>query len=103
MNAAPAGRAGTAAVPPATRTCSLRLSGCPIHAVLHCNGLHSQVWNSPGLEKSVAPMELHRTFGQCHSDITSVDWSADSQWLVRAAAPAEQPPPLHGRAWVQFA
>lgn len=23
-----------------------------------------QVWKSPGLEKSVAPMELHRTFGQ---------------------------------------
>ncbi|PRW59321.1 periodic tryptophan 2-like protein [Chlorella sorokiniana] len=41
-----------------------------------------QVWKSPGLEKSVAPMELHRTFGQCHSDITTVDWSADSQWLV---------------------
>ena len=54
-----------------------------------------QVWKSPGLEKSVAPMELHRTFGQCHSDITTVDWSADSQWLVSAAAAAAawaQPP-----------
>lgn len=41
-----------------------------------------QVWKAPGLEKSVAPMELHRTYGQCHSDITAVDWSPDSQWLV---------------------
>lgn len=41
-----------------------------------------QVWKAPGLEKSVAPMELHRTYGQCHSDITAVDWSDDSLWLV---------------------
>lgn len=41
-----------------------------------------QVWRSPGLQKSVAPMELHRTYGQCHSDITTVDWSPDSQWLA---------------------
>ena len=76
----------------------------PSYAV-HLAGLCLQVWKSPGLEKSVAPMQLHRTFGQCHSDITTVDWSADSQWLVRAAAPAEQPaapaeqpPQSHGRA-----
>lgn len=41
-----------------------------------------QVWKAPGLAKSWAPMELHRTYGHCHADITDLDWSADSQWLV---------------------
>ncbi|PSC76313.1 periodic tryptophan 2-like protein [Micractinium conductrix] len=41
-----------------------------------------QVWKAPGLDKSVAPMELHRVYGQCHADITAIDWSADSQWLA---------------------
>ena len=41
-----------------------------------------QVWRAPGLQKSVAPMELHRTYGHCHSDITCVHWSPDSQWLA---------------------
>ncbi|KAL4425513.1 hypothetical protein ABPG75_009529 [Micractinium tetrahymenae] len=41
-----------------------------------------QVWKAPGLEKTVAPMELHRTYGQCHSDITAIHWSPDSLWLA---------------------
>lgn len=41
-----------------------------------------QVWRAPGLQKSVAPMELHRTYGQCHADITALDWSPDSLWLA---------------------
>jgi WD40 repeat protein len=44
-----------------------------------------QVWKAPSLAKVVAPMELHRTYGQCHADITALDWSADSQWLLAAS------------------
>lgn len=44
-----------------------------------------QVWRRPGLEKSVAPMELHRTYGQCHADVTALDWSSDSSWIVAAS------------------
>lgn len=41
-----------------------------------------QVWRTPGFQKSVAPMQLHRTYGQCHADITALDWSEDSQWVA---------------------
>ena len=41
-----------------------------------------QVWAAPSLDKSVAPMQLHRTYGHCHADITALDWSADSLWLA---------------------
>lgn len=41
-----------------------------------------QVWHRPGLAKSTNPLELHRTYGHCHADIVSLDWSDDSCWLV---------------------
>ena len=41
-----------------------------------------QVWRTPGLIKAMSPMQLHRTYGQCHADVTSLDWSADSKWLA---------------------
>lgn len=41
-----------------------------------------QVWRTPGFQKSVAPMQLHRTYGQCHAEVTALDWSQDSQWLA---------------------
>ena len=52
----------------------------PIHQPVRV--ANQQVWKAPGLDKSVSPMELHRTYGQCHTDITTVDWSADSCWLA---------------------
>ena len=30
----------------------------------------------------MAPMQLHRTYGQCHADVTALDWSEDSQWIA---------------------
>lgn len=44
-----------------------------------------QVWRRPGVEKSVAPMELHRTYGQCHADVVAVDWSHDGCWIAAAS------------------
>lgn len=41
-----------------------------------------QVWRTPAFEKSMTPMHLHRTYGQCHADVTALDWSEDSQWLA---------------------
>jgi WD40 repeat protein len=41
-----------------------------------------QVWRCPGAEKTVAPMQLHRTYGQCHADVTALDWSQDSCWVA---------------------
>ena len=41
-----------------------------------------QVWCRPGLVKSTNPLELHRTYGHCHSDIVSLDWSDDSTWVA---------------------
>lgn len=44
-----------------------------------------QVWRRPGFEKTVAPMELHRTYGQCHADIVALDWSEDGCWIAAAS------------------
>ena len=44
-----------------------------------------QVWRAPGVGKSVAPMQLHRTYGGCHGDIAALGWSADSQWVAVAS------------------
>ena len=41
-----------------------------------------QVWRRPGFAKTVAPMELYRTYGQCHADVVSVDWSVDGCWIA---------------------
>ena len=43
-----------------------------------------QVWKAPGFEKSMAPMELHRTYGSSHADITCLAWSQDSCWVAIA-------------------
>lgn len=44
-----------------------------------------QVWETPALAKSMSPMQLHRTYGTCHDDITCLDWSADSKWIAVGA------------------
>ena len=44
-----------------------------------------QVWLVPGLAKTVSPMQLHRTYGHCHDDVTAIDWSADSLWVAAAS------------------
>lgn len=41
-----------------------------------------QVWHRPDLGKTLNPMELHRTYGHCHADIISLDWSEDGSWIV---------------------
>ena len=61
--------------------------GNPTHPAAHpspcpARSTGAQVWKAPGLAKTVAPMELHRTYGHCHADITALDWSADSLWLA---------------------
>jgi hypothetical protein len=33
----------------------------------------------------MSPMQLHRTYGQCHSDIVDLDWSPDSQFIAVAS------------------
>ena len=44
-----------------------------------------QVWKRPSVEKTVAPMELHRTYGQCHADVVALDWSPDGCWIAAAS------------------
>ncbi|GBF92981.1 hypothetical protein Rsub_05817 [Raphidocelis subcapitata] len=44
-----------------------------------------QVWNTPSTAKSMAPMQLHRTYGGAHDDITSVDWSPCGQFVAVAS------------------
>jgi len=44
-----------------------------------------QVWCCPDAAKTVAPMELHRTYGQCHADVVAIDWSADGCWIAAAS------------------
>ncbi|KAL6751014.1 WD40 repeat-like protein [Haematococcus lacustris] len=44
-----------------------------------------QVWVTPSFEKQLAPMQLHRTYGQCHSQVVSLDWSPDSQFIACAS------------------
>ena len=54
----------------------------------------------------MSPMQLHRTYGTCHDDITCLDWSPDSIWIAVGAKdlthrqilpPAPRPPPLSAR------
>ena len=44
-----------------------------------------QVWRRPGYEKSITPMELHRTYGQCHADVVAIEWSPDGCWIAAAS------------------
>nr|ADI46885.1 UTP1f [Volvox carteri f. nagariensis] len=46
-----------------------------------------QVWLSPSLDKQINPMQLYRTYGQCHSDVLDLDWSPPCQ-----GSPASGPP-----------
>jgi periodic tryptophan protein 2 len=41
-----------------------------------------QVWKTPSFEKQMAPMALHRTYGQCHADVLDLDWSPDSRFIA---------------------
>ncbi len=45
----------------------------------------AQVWRTPGFEKQMSPMQLHRTYGGCHADITRIDWSACGRFLAAAS------------------
>jgi periodic tryptophan protein 2 len=44
-----------------------------------------QVWKTPSFEKKMSPMQLHRTYGHCHSDVVDLDWSPDSQFIAVAS------------------
>jgi WD40 repeat protein len=33
----------------------------------------------------MSPMQLHRTYGGCHDDITSVDWSPCGSFIAAAS------------------
>jgi WD40 repeat protein len=44
-----------------------------------------QVWRSPSLQKQLAPLALHRTYGQCHADVLDLDWSPDGRFLAVAS------------------
>lgn len=44
-----------------------------------------QVWVCPSLDKQMSPMQLHRTYGQCHADVLDLAWSPDSQFVSAAS------------------
>jgi periodic tryptophan protein 2 len=41
-----------------------------------------QVWRAPPRAKTVAPLALHRTYGQAAGTITCVAWSPDGRWVA---------------------
>lgn len=41
-----------------------------------------QIWRSPGFRKEFFPFKLLRTFADCASAITSLDWSPDSSYIL---------------------
>jgi periodic tryptophan protein 2 len=49
-------------------------------AVSHGN--HLQLWTTPGMKRSFSPLALVRTFGGHYSEINSIDWSPDGQFLL---------------------
>nr|ADF43197.1 UTP1m [Chlamydomonas reinhardtii] len=44
-----------------------------------------QVWCCPTPDKQMNPMQLHRTYGQCHSDVLDIAWSPDGAFLAAAS------------------
>ncbi|PNH05571.1 Periodic tryptophan protein 2 [Tetrabaena socialis] len=66
------------------------------------------VWLCPSLDKQLNPMQLHRTYGQCHADVLDVAWSPDGAFIAAASAdmtlrvfslhplPGYEPPALTG-------
>lgn len=72
---------------------TVMLLGCPFHLgkvlcatpVLVSHLDSCQVWHTPSKEKQMSPWQLHRTYGQCHSDVLDLDWSPDSLFLAVAS------------------
>eukprot|EP00798_Chlamydomonas_sp_ICE-L_P014242 gene14242-20214_t len=44
-----------------------------------------QVWCTPSMDKQMSPMQLYRTYGQCHADVLDLDWSEDSLFIAVAS------------------
>ncbi|KAG2492638.1 hypothetical protein HYH03_009054 [Edaphochlamys debaryana] len=67
-----------------------------------------QVWVTPSLDKQMNPMQLHRTYGQCHTDVLDLAWSPDGAFIAAASRditlrvfsldpiPGYEPPTLAG-------
>lgn len=81
---------------PFARRCACNGRRLRAHQPRACAGAR-QVWRTPGLGKSVAPMQLHRTYGGCHADIAALAWSADSAWVAVASKDltARRAPGMH--------
>ncbi|GAA0161732.1 hypothetical protein LIER_17979 [Lithospermum erythrorhizon] len=41
-----------------------------------------QLWRCPGFRKEFFPFELVRTFSDCNDEVSSLDWSPDSRYLL---------------------
>lgn len=44
-----------------------------------------EVWLTPSFEKQMNPMQLHRKYGGCHDDITTIGWSPESNFVAVGA------------------
>ncbi|OWM81820.1 periodic tryptophan protein 2 [Punica granatum] len=44
-----------------------------------------QIWRSPGFRKEFFPFELIRTFADCNDNVTSIEWSPDSNYIIVGA------------------
>lgn len=53
-------------------------------AVTH--GRKLQVWRAPGLDREFAPFALHRTYTGHYDELTCVDWSPNSAYIVTGSA-----------------
>lgn len=48
-------------------------------------GKHVQVWHSPSLRRTFAPLVLHRTYTGLYAEISSIVWSEDGTILMAAS------------------
>ena len=48
-------------------------------------GKHVQVWHSPSLRRTFAPLVLHRTYTGLHGDISSIEWSDDGSVILASS------------------
>lgn len=46
----------------------------------------TQIWVTPGKAKAFAPMRLHRTYGGCFAEITTLAWAADGRYVAVGSA-----------------